>query len=554
MLPASMVKPQADQFSEYYSEYMDGMYDSVDRIVLNVYNPLLQTGGGFRHWWRQMYGSDEDLDKTHVIRFAGRFSRRVHAYADATGIPVIHCKRGVRKHELAEEYVPQERTFTGVFLILASRYTAPVWEVWRNEEGKGLHLSRKFSYVKQYWFHIIDAEWGHITIRLSPHPPFGAQIFLNGHEYLARQAEKEGIEFDKEGNCFSNISDAAGLAQIADALYSSSAIGRMRQVCERWIYSTCLCFALGMVEQEKTDFHYQYSVYQLEYSRNLLFHCGAQMEQVFDSVIERLRTQLDVNMLKTIFGRKKRPSRRKGKKAPRLEVAVERPTYDLTVFKLHFDALTVKLYTKGERILRIEVVAHHVKRLPVLRSLHSFSEIVSYLKGILFRFLDILHGIDAAFVSDEFLDTLPHPSQVGKTRVGGLNLDIPRIRAVIEAVIALASTPHGFTASDLARMVRTSLGDDDYSTRQASYDLKKLRGKQLVRKIGNSRRYEPTQEGLPRISALLILREKVIKPVLAGAAKIKRGPKPKLQTRIEQLYQSLLFSMRDLLLEFGLAL
>ncbi len=83
---------------------------------------------------------------------------------------------------------------------------------------------------------------------------------------------------------------------------------------------------------------------------------------------------------------------------------------------------------------------------------------------------------------------------------------------------------------------------------------KKLRGKQLVHKIGNSRRYEPTQEGLPRISALLILREKVIKPVLAGAGKIKRGPKPKLQTRIEMLYQSLLFSMRDLLLELGFAI
>jgi len=551
MLPASVVRPQADQFSEYYSEYLEGVYDSVDRIVLNVYNPLLQTAGGFRYWWRQMYGSDEDLDKTHVMRYAGRFSRRVHGYAEANGIPVIHCERGVRKHELAEEHVPEDPTYTGVFLILASRYTAPVWDVWRNEEGKGLHLSRKFSYVKQYWFHIIDAEWGHITIRLSPHPPFGAQIYLNGHEYVARQAEKAGIEFDKEGNCFSNISDAVGLAQIADALYSPSAIGRLRQVCERWIYSTCLCFALGLAEQEETGFQYQYSVYQLEYSRNLLFHSGAQMEQIFDSVIERLRTELDVKTLKTIFGRKKRPSRRKGKKAPRLEVAVERPTYDLTVFKLHFDALTVKIYTKGERILRIEVIAHNVKRLPVRRSLLSFSEVVCYLKDILFRFLDVMHGIDAAFVSDEFLDTLPHPSQVGKTRVGGLNLDIPRIRAVIEAVIALAPTPQGFTASDLARTVRSILGDDHYSTRQASYDLKKLRGKQMVHKIGNSRRYEPTQEGLPRISALLILREKVIKPVLAGAGRIKRGPKPKLQTRIEMLYQSLLFSMRDLLLELG---
>ena len=139
------------------------------------------------------------------------------------------------------------------------------------------------------------------------------------------------------------------------------------------------------------------------------------------------------------MGRKKRPAHRKGKKAPRLEVAIEKPTYDLTVFRVHFGTLTVRVYTKGERTLRIEVIAHHVKGLPVRRSLPRLSEIIDYLKGILFRFLDVLHGINAAFVCDGFLDTLPLPAQVGKTRVGGLNLDTPRIRALLEAVIGLGA-------------------------------------------------------------------------------------------------------------------
>jgi len=33
----------------------------------------------------------------------------------------------------------------------------------------------------------------------------------------------------------------------------------LRQLCERWIYSTCLCFALDLEEQEKSRFQYQYS-------------------------------------------------------------------------------------------------------------------------------------------------------------------------------------------------------------------------------------------------------------------------------------------------------
>jgi hypothetical protein len=53
-------------------------------------------------------------------------------------------------------------------------------------------------------------------------------VILNGHEYVACQAGKAGITFTKEGNCFTTISDAAGLAKIADTLSEPRAIGRLR--------------------------------------------------------------------------------------------------------------------------------------------------------------------------------------------------------------------------------------------------------------------------------------------------------------------------------------
>jgi hypothetical protein len=46
----------------------------------------------------------------------------------------------------------------------------------------------------------------------------------------------------------------------------------------------------------------------------------------------------------------------------------------------------------------------------------------------------------------------------------------------------------------------------------AAYDLKKLRGKEIVRRIGHSRRYEPLPTGLRAMTALLVLRNKAIKP------------------------------------------
>ena len=68
---------------------------------------------------------------------------------------------------------------------------------------------------------------------MSGHPPFPAQVMLNGHEYVACQARKAGISFTKEANCFTHISTPAGLAKIADILSQHGTIGRLRRVCER---------------------------------------------------------------------------------------------------------------------------------------------------------------------------------------------------------------------------------------------------------------------------------------------------------------------------------
>ena len=91
---------------------------------------------------------------------------------------------------------------------------------------------------------------------MSGHPPFPAQVILNGHEYVAAAAQAAGIGFTKEGNCFTGIADPRGLAQVADTLSQPAAIGRLGQVCDRWIYTACLCFGLDLAGQARSGFAY----------------------------------------------------------------------------------------------------------------------------------------------------------------------------------------------------------------------------------------------------------------------------------------------------------
>jgi hypothetical protein len=88
------------------------------------------------------------------------------------------------------------------------------------------------------------------------------------------------------------------------------------------------------------------------------------------------------------------------------------------------------------------------------------------------------------------------------------------MRLVMQASLKLSTAPRGFTASELARTVAdlSTSKDGGYTSRQAAYDLKKLRGKQLIDRIGSSHRYRPSATGLRAMTALVVLRHKVGTP------------------------------------------
>jgi hypothetical protein len=547
----------AGDFSERYGDLLTGSYDCVDRVVLNAYFSLGHNPGGFRVWWRRLHGgSEDDLDNTHLTRFAGRFARRVKAWAAANGVPVIYCKAGERKHLIAGEHLAAHPpSGPGVFLVLAAKAPAGVWEV-RRSESTGVigNIAKKTTYVNHYCFHIMDPAWGHVTIKMPGHPPFPAQVILNGHEYVAAAARAAGIGFAKEGNCFTGIADPRGLARVADTLSQHAAIGRLGQVCDRWIYSACLCFGLDLAEQARSGFRYSYSIYQAEYSRNLLFASGAVMENLVDRILDRTRSRLDIPTLRVLFGLKNRPHRTRAAGPPAQEIVIEKPQYGLAWFRIRFGLLQLKAYTKGEHVLRLEATVHNTKELRCRRSLENFPQIITRLAGMAERFATTLDCADISFLPDGMLDQLPQPARIGATRTGGIDLNKPRIRTALAAALALAAAPHGFTVAEFTTKAQQLNTHADYTIRQGAYDLRKLRGKGLAVKPGRTRRYHIPAEAARTIAALLALRDQVIAPILAGVRSPHRGRKPAHWTRIDRDYETLRTGMQGLFDDLGITL
>jgi hypothetical protein len=160
---------------------------------------------------------------------------RLQAFCAKQGIPVIEAQAHERKHALAQPYLPSNPMFCGLFLVIKSNAPAPIWQVKRNGEGRITEISHRknWPYVRHFFFHLIHREWGHVTIRMCSYPPFGAQVILNGHEWVERHARRRRVAAVKDGNCFIDGSDFAAISRLATKLNGVETIARLRHLCER---------------------------------------------------------------------------------------------------------------------------------------------------------------------------------------------------------------------------------------------------------------------------------------------------------------------------------
>jgi hypothetical protein len=278
--------------------------------------------------------------------------------------------------------------------------------------------------------------------------------------------------------------------------------------------------------------------------------------EVFQKFIDRTRAPLDLKTIKTIFGGQHRHHNRTrtGRRPPEIAKSVQTSGYNLTVFKLKWGNLTLKIYDKGERVLRIEVVVHNAKVLRCGRMLEKLPVLLERMNDMLVRFLDAVQASHISFIDDGTFEAWHEPTLRGVRRLAGIDVNKTRNRYVLDAVVALSTRPDGFTLRDLAAAVRTRSDWSValYSTRHAAYDVAKLRGKSLVHPIEHSRRYRAGPTGVRAMCAYIILRDKAIKPLLAGAARpLARAPE--IISPLDQHYMALRHEMHRTFEIIGLA-
>jgi len=79
--------------------------------------------------------------------------------------------------------------------------------------------------VDLYYFYVNDAHCGRMFLRICPYFPFHITVWLNGHNWLKCQLQKENIAFKTRDNLFVACERPERLQELADA-FAPTDIGR----------------------------------------------------------------------------------------------------------------------------------------------------------------------------------------------------------------------------------------------------------------------------------------------------------------------------------------
>ena len=66
------------------------------------------------------------------------------------------------------------------------------------------------------YYYFLDRDLGLMHVRLQTWAPFTCQIYVNGHEFLARKLKQRNIPFEQIDNCFTHLQDPKAAQRLAD--------------------------------------------------------------------------------------------------------------------------------------------------------------------------------------------------------------------------------------------------------------------------------------------------------------------------------------------------
>jgi len=501
-------------FLANYSNRIHGVLSCFDRMLFRGYLPIMSG------WQMAQFINGQDLRfrylKNFLIEQAARVKEHALNIAKEQNRPYEYLSEKIRKEQRADAIAKRDGIQEGLVCVLSAVEPCRTFS-FRFERGKPFVASarRKCLYL---YFYFIDRDFGLMHVRLQTWFPLQIQVYVNGHEWLARKLDRAGVGYVKHGNVFVRIDDLAKAQRFSDRFSSLD-------------WPRLLGHYAKLVNPLKKDLlrsmDYYWVTTQSEYSTDILFKSPDQLSELYPRLLSHSTLCFGAKDVMSFLGRKLHPL---------FEGEVVSDVCDLAFKRIPGARIKhrvkqnwLKMYDKAGSVLRVEMVINEPEgfkvRKQVVRKGKKSMEWVDMRKGVAWlfryrevslaangRYLEALAEVDNPTDAIHALDRITTRKQIAPKRSAKAFNPVARDETLIfRALLSGEHSIRGFSNPD----IRSKLADTVHLKRipdprrqsaKVTRILNRCHAHGLIAKIPHSRRWRLTRHGRITMAASIQLR------------------------------------------------
>jgi hypothetical protein len=500
-------------FVQKFADSIVAVLGCHDRVIFKGYLPF--GGDGHLNAW---VDGKLHMRRKDFLPFVEQQSQALvhHAQelAQATGAPYHYLQGRHSKEELIQRHLQESRAREGLVAVLCCQETCRTVKLCQAQGRPRLRFARRPQRVLYYYF--LDADFGLIHLRLQTWFPYTFQVYVNGHDWLARQLHQRRLGFVQHDNAFTALDDPAQAQSLADRFPTLG----WTKILHRWAH--LVNPLLGRSWLGSAD--YYWVIDQAEYSTDVLFRTPRMLADLYPRLLDHATLQFSAEDLLTFLGRRLHPRfdgevLTTGKKDRQRGARV----------KHRIKGNWLKMYDKFGQVLRIETVINqprefrvrrrctrggqqHLAWCPMNKGVANFYQYHAVARAANQRYLDALAVVDRPAASAQQLDRASQPVRFHGRRRRALNLLAAQDQRLFLAVLRGEHRLNGLRNADIARELYGPPPRDPAARRrrtaQVSRRLQLLRAHGLLAKVPHAHRYRITPKGEALMSAAVYVRYK----------------------------------------------
>jgi hypothetical protein len=512
-----------NRFAQRFADTIVSTLGCFDRVIFKGYLPF----GGDGHLNRFV---DHHLKQRRkdFVPFVQQQSQvlveHAQAMAQRQGAPFHRLEGTLSKERFIQDTIRQRCLREGLVAVLQVMETCRTVKLIHGQGRPRLVFARRPQRVLYYYF--LDPDFGLIHLRLQTWFPFTLQVYVNGHDWLARQLHQRHLGFVQNDNAFTQLDQPDQAQQRANRFCHLNWV----KILQGW--ARLVNPLLGQDWLGQAD--YYWVIDQAEYSTDVLFASATALAELYPRLLHHAVLNFSAQDILGFLGRRLHP-RFDGE----VLTSCRKDRQPGARIKHRIKNNWLKMYDKFGLLLRIETVINQPREFkvrrqrlrkghpqmvwcPMNKGVANFYHYQAVAQASNQRYLDALAVVDPPPSQRQQLDRIHKPARFNGRRRRALNLLQAEEQKLFLAVLRGEHRLHGFRNRDVAQHLYGPEPTDRNRKRQrtarVSRLLQLLRAHGLIAKIPHANRYRTTAKGEAIMDAAIYVRYKAFPKELKSIA------------------------------------